>query len=332
MLGVIDAADPRELDVALAQLAGGLAGSLGRLREELLDILARIEAGLDFVEDDIEFVTTDEIDRALSRACAAATELLGRMSSRGATADAVRAVLVGSPNVGKSSLFNAHVGDGAAIVSARSGTTRDFLIGRVDLDGVVCELIDTAGVDLRHIDGVDEHDAAATATADIAAAAQRQSLQQHKSAHVRVLCLDSSRALNDWERAELRRTAPSRTLVALTKCDQPRKIETLGDAVATSSLTGQGLDELRRRLREAVVAARHFDADVVGTTAVRCHDSLRRASAALAQARETLHDRAGEELVAAEIRLALDELGQVTGAVYSDDVLDRIFSRFCIGK
>jgi tRNA modification GTPase len=331
VLGVVDAVDRRELNVALAQLAGGLSGALQDLRDELLDILARIEAGLDFVEEEIEFVTTGEIDRALSRADAAASGLLRRMSSRGAIGDAVRAVLVGSPNVGKSSLFNALVGDAAAIVSTTAGTTRDFLIGRVDLDGVVCELIDTAGVNPGHLDGPAQQDLSAMATSDIAAAAQYQSFQQHASAHVRILCLDSSRMLNDWERAELHRTGPH-SLVALTKCDRPLKIESLDSAIATSSLTDQGLDELRRRLRETVVAAQHVDADVVGATAVRCHDSLRRASAALAQAREMLHDRVGEELIAAEIRLALDELGHVTGAVYSDDVLDRIFSRFCIGK
>ena len=331
VLGVVDAADPRELDVALAQMAGGLAGSLHRVRDELLDLLAQIEAGLDFVEEDIEFVAATEVERCLAAASATVSELLGRMSTRDATSDAVRAVLVGSPNVGKSSLFNALVGDSAAIVSEAAGTTRDFLIGQVNLDGITCRLIDTAGIDPEMRDQAKENETAIDATA------QRFAAEQHQAAHVCVLCLDASRGLNDWERAELLRGAPEQMVVALTKCDRPRGIEHLpelpAEAIATSSLTGQGIEALRRRLRETVIAAaRHADADVVGATALRCHDSLRRTAVALEQARQMVQRREGEELVASEIRLALDELGQVSGAVYNDDVLDRIFSRFCIGK
>lgn len=330
VLGVVDAADPRALDVALQQMAGGLAKSLHRVREELLDLVAHIEAGLDFAEEDIEFVSPAEIDRCLVAANDAVSDLLGRMSTRDATGDAVRAALIGSPNVGKSSLFNALLSDSSAIVSPAAGTTRDFLLGQVDLDGVACRLIDTAGIDRDELVEVPE------TAASIDEMAQRAAKQQHQSTHVRVFCLDSSRTLNDWEQAELRSNTSTARLVVLTKCDQPCRIDIPStpnvEVVATSSRTGQGMDDLRRRLRELVIAARHADSDVVGATAIRCHDSLRRTAAALGQAREMVRRRNGEELVAAEIRLALDELGQVSGAVYNDDVLDRIFSRFCIGK
>ena len=330
VLGVVDAADPRALDIALQQMAGGLARSLHRVREGLLDLVAHIEAGLDFAEENIEFVSPAEIDRCLVVASDAVADLLGRMSTRDATGDAVRAALIGSPNVGKSSLFNALLSDSAAIVASAAGTTRDFLIGQLELDGVACRLIDTAGIDRDDLEGVPE------AAASIDELAQRAANQQHQSTHVRVLCLDSSRPLNGWEQAELRSATSTVTLVVLTKCDQPRRVAnpspSNAEFVATSSRTGQGMDDLRRRLHELVLAARHADSDVVGATAIRCHDSLRRTAVALAQAREMVRRREGEELVAAEIRLALDELGQVSGAVYNDDVLDRIFSRFCIGK
>jgi len=330
VLGVVDAADPRALDVALQQMAGGLAKSLHRVREELLDLVAHIEASLDFAEEDIEFVSPAEIDRCLVAASDAVSDLLGRMSTRDATGDAVRAALIGSPNVGKSSLFNALVSDSAAIVSPTAGTTRDFLLGQVDLDGVACRLIDTAGIDR------DESGATTAIGTGIDLIAQQAAAQQHQSAQVHVFCLDSSRPLNDWEQAELRRATSTVTLVALTKCDRPRRIDIpwnpKAEIVTTSSRTGQGMDDLRRRLRQLVLTARHVDSDVVGATAVRCHDSLHRTAVALAQARELVRRSDGEELVAAEIRLALDELGQISGAVYNDDVLDRIFSRFCIGK
>ena len=120
--------------------------------------------------------------------------------------------------------------------------------------------------------------------------------------------------------------------MAFTKVDQQRAAAHVDDAVATSSTTGQGLDELCQRLLAIALERGGDTSDVIAATAARCHDSVRRAAAALALAVEFVDNSAGEELVAAELRAAIDELGQVVGAVYTDDLLDRIFSRFCIGK
>jgi tRNA modification GTPase len=148
---------------------------------------------------------------------------------------------------------------------------------------------------------------------------------------VQVLCIDSTRTTDDWERSELDRATDSRRIVALTKCDAPRRIDCTHPALETSSLTGAGIDTLRRELRRAVLATSKGGGDVVAATASRCADSLRLAGECLQRAREIVF-AGGEELIAAEVRVALDELGKVVGAVYTDDILDRIFSRFCIGK
>ncbi len=350
VLGVIDAADPRDLEIALAQLAGGLSEPLGRLRDRLLDLLAHLEVGFDFADEDLPFITQDALEGQLAAAQETVEHLGRRMTSRQASSDLPRVVLAGWPNTGKSSLFNALAGRGAAIVSEHPGTTRDYLSAELDFHGQKCVLIDTAGV-------ADQADEATGPDA----AAQTAATEQTRRADVRLLCLDSSRPLNAWEREQLAEDAGHRVVV-LTKVDTPRPIGLDVSSVPTSSpgkgdrhllceapegpfrqkvpvpfsrtssFTGEGIDELRQQIAEAVLAARWSANDVVPGTAARCQESLRLAAECLARARDLLQARLGEELVAAEVRLALDELGRVVGAVYTEDLLQRVFSRFCVGK
>jgi tRNA modification GTPase len=350
VLGVVDAASPRQFDVALAQLAGGLAGPLHRLRDRLLDLLAHLEAGFDFPDEDLPFIPRGELTHALAQAAQTVAGLARQMASRREAAERARVVLVGWPNTGKSSLFNALAGRMGALVSEHPGTTRDYLTAELDLDGAKCLLVDTAGVD-RAAQGPD---------ADLRRAAQAASDEQSRAADLRVLCIDATRPLNRWEREELAGDAPG-CIVVLTKIDlagaKPghrsdsgervgcvkRTISFVaqtrgafpapyGRAIATSSLTGEGIDALRDRLRDAVLTLAASGGDVVASTAVRCGESLRLAAGSLDRARQLVDRRMGEELVAAEVRIALEELGKTVGAVYTDDVLDRVFSRFCIGK
>jgi tRNA modification GTPase len=155
--------------------------------------------------------------------------------------------------------------------------------------------------------------------------------QQSTAADLKLLCIDSTRDLSAWEVTELERP-DDRRLVVGTKCDaQPNSPDLQPFAIRTSSLTGQGLAELK-----AVIAtrlnARHSEYGAIAATADRCAESLRLAAEALQRAAEFATAASGDELIAAEVRLALEELGHVTGAIYTEDILDRVFSRFCIGK
>ena len=320
VLGVIDAADRRELDAALLQLAGGLGASLTALRDRLLDLLAHLEAGLDFVEEDIEFISAGQLAAEIGEAQTIVAGLAERMAARGEAIDCPRVALVGWPNVGKSSLFNALAGADRAIVSPQPGATRDYLSARILLGGRTCELVDTAGVE-------------PTPQCEIAAAAQSASSGERQRATVELVCLDGTRKLNDWERGRLASAAADRrSLLVVTKADAPRVLADLPGAIETSSATGQGLDALRERIAERLHQALPADDGIVLSTSLRCRESLRLAADSLARAGEIARRSLGEELAAAELRIALDQLGQVVGAVYADDVLDRIFSRFCIGK
>ncbi len=321
VLGIVDAAGPESFDVALEQLAGGLGSRLHRVRDALLDLLAELEAGFDFADEDLAFISQKQLMRQLAEAAETVAKLARQMDSRRLATERVRAVLAGWPNVGKSSLFNALAGKMGALVSDHPGTTRDYLTAELELDGATCLLIDTAGVE----------PGPAGADRPVRLAAQAAALEQSRQADVEVFCLDSTRAVNAWERARLAQDRAGRLLV-LTKVDLPQRTDFSGGAVRTSSVTGEGLDALRARLREAVVTAGTAGLDVVPNTAVRCHESLRLSAESLERARQLVGTDGGEELVAAEIRVALEALGKVVGAVYTDDILDRIFSRFCIGK
>jgi tRNA modification GTPase len=351
VLGVIDAADPRELSIALGQLAGGLARPLHRLRETLLDLLAHLEAGFDFADEDLPFITRDDLQRGLAEAEGQLAAVEAQMASRGESAGMARAVLTGEPNTGKSSLFNALAGTPAALVSDRPGTTRDYLTADLDLDGVRCRLIDTAGASTAP-------PLAASPACKIDSAARSAAAAQCHAADVRVLCLDSTHPPSAGESDQLRDEMDRKRIVVLTKCDLPPAADSpraekgtvpicaqhppgrFGKwglspfpppAVRTSSVTGEGLDALRAQLRQSALGGGGGRSEVLAATAARCRDSLRLAGESLGRARRVAA-AAQDELAAAEIRVALDELGKITGAVYTDDVLDRIFSRFCVGK
>jgi tRNA modification GTPase len=325
VLAVIDAHDDRHLHTALAQLAGGLSQPLNDLRDQLLDLLAELEAGLDFVEEDIEFITQADLGARVSAAYQMTGALIDKMSARSIDHHDYRAVLTGAPNVGKSSLLNAIAERSAAIVSEQAGTTRDYVSTTLELDGVECSLLDTAGVDRSdRISGPD-------------LVAQDMTTEQIEQAHLCLICLDASRPLNAIDRQILARHADTDMgLIVLTKADLPPKLNFDADTwqhetIHTSSTTGTGLAELKRAIRTRLVGGQGNDA-VVASTAARCRESLRRTADSLRRARDLVATATGDEFVATELRVALDELGQVVGATYTDDILDRIFGRFCIGK
>ncbi|MEM9185705.1 MAG: GTPase [Planctomycetota bacterium] len=324
VLGVIDAPNAGGLRAALGQLAGGLSQPLHAVREDVIQLLAEIEAGLDFVdEEDVRFIEPDELLRRVETALAAVESASSQASRRGQRGALPRVALVGPPNAGKSSLFNAilagwprggdddgHAAPAGAIVSPLAGTTRDSVAAEVHFRGTRFMLIDTAG---RGVDAL-----------GIDALAARHANRDAGGADLRLVCEPVGSEASP---------APvtSDGLRVVTQVDRLPAGSTLPPGVPTSSLTGEGIADLM-----AAVAARLGSADAAATgfvaaTAERCRQSLTDAAARLAAAIAVA--RADQpELVAFELRSALDCLGEVTGAVVTDDLLDRVFSQFCIGK
>jgi len=308
VLGVIDARNQGQLDAALEQLAGGLAAPITALRDRLLDLLAHLEANFDFVDEaDVDPLGRSHLADELDRSAEVLDGLADRLGSRDRAEGHPRVVLAGAPNAGKSRLFNALLQDDHAIVSPHAGTTRDYLTALCDCDGLVVELIDTAGAEAP----VDP----------ITAEAQGLRASEIDRADLVLACAstDLAESFHDDERS----------LKVWTKADLGPPPD--GDWLATSAQTGEGVEQLRGAIAEAL-RRRERESDLPTTTAARCRDSLTRAAAALRDAAAAMILDAGDELIALDLRLCLDELGKVTGAIVTDDVLDRIFQRFCIGK
>jgi tRNA modification GTPase len=358
VLGIIEAGNREELRQALAQLAGGVTRPLEALREDLLNLLADIEAGLDFSDEDIHFVEADEMLNRLTKALARLELLRKQLEQRGTADRPFRVVLVGRPNAGKSSLFNALASEGtasvsegtqSALVSDQPGTTRDYLVRSLEHDGIRLELVDTAGWQSfasptpppfqghEPVAGEEERlglrvGAGVRATIDESAVdtieKQAQILGREQAEHgdLLLLCLEAGQPQHENETHFLTRQGPPAVVGVATKCDLATPPP---ERLATSAATGAGINCLRTFLFER---ARSRAAPALAPSHSRCRhhvgsciDHLRHAHQAV------LFDEAAEGL-ALHLRGALDELGQLVGAVYTDDLLDRIFSRFCIGK
>lgn len=326
VLGVIDAADHIELNLALSQLAGGVSTHIEQARLNLLELLAELEAGLDFVEEDIEFIDRETLTSRLREIRTFCEQLYADSSERMESKGHLAVVLAGLPNAGKSTLYNALVGNAqAALVSEVEGTTRDYLVTHLNWDGQQIQLIDTAGIE--------------SGDNEISVSAQNYRQQQITRADLIVWCSasDLKSELKDKDRLQSERLTKIQNVITIqTKSDlspAPSHSHVPVDYdIELSATQGAGLESLKKLILSRVAEYRRGSRFLIGSTASRCRESLRMAAQSLQAAEEAATQQLGEELVAIEIREALQNLGYIVGQVYTDDILDRIFSKFCIGK
>ncbi|OGS24351.1 MAG: tRNA uridine-5-carboxymethylaminomethyl(34) synthesis GTPase MnmE [Elusimicrobia bacterium RIFOXYB2_FULL_50_12] len=319
----------RAARAAANQLQGTLSNMIGAWRAKLLDLAARVEAALDYAEEDISFATRDEIRAALEQlagelAGLRATAARGRILREGA-----RVAIVGAPNTGKSSLLNALLLRERSIVTDIAGTTRDLIEESLDIGGIPVVIIDTAGLRRHTDDPVEkiglERTAGCMAQADII-----------------LWILDSSRPFCEHERhiGELlgNCAADKKILLILNKCDLPPAItrgdaETLfpgaKDVISISALNRIGLETFERALALALDAEGPDEPVLVNARQGR---ALEQAGQAASNALEALDADESEELIAFHLREALNALGNITGETTPEEILSQIFEKFCVGK
>jgi tRNA modification GTPase len=308
--------------VAFAQAEGALSRRLAPLRERLVDLMARIEAAVEFVDEAETHLPAGALGKGIAAARDECDRLLsgfvrGRVVREGATL-----VITGRPNVGKSSLFNQLLARERAIVTEIPGTTRDTLEEQIDLGGIPVRLVDTAG--LREV--VDP----------VEGEGVRRARAAREEADVVLLVLEGSTAPTDEEREVLEEIEGTddggRTLVVVNKIDLPRAKEAPSPpgALDVSALTGEGLDALREAVRERLVGAGPLEDPVL--TDARHARALEGARNALERAAGAAAAGSSEELVVEDLRDAMHNLGAITGEMSPDELYDRIFSTFCIGK
>lgn len=301
--------------IAAQQVEGSVSRRIHPIKEQLLELIARLEAGIDFAEDDVSVAPPEEILRRIQpveRALAAliATFDYGRLVHSGITL-----AIVGRPNVGKSSLFNRLLEQDRAIVTEIAGTTRDLVSEVASIGGIPVKFVDTAGIragqDLVEKLGIE------------------RSYQAMADADITIVVLDLSEPVQADDRALIERAKQQgRYILVGNKCDLPRGDEPPEPFTAVSAITGEGIGHLRDLIAPA--AAHEQEAGFI--TSVRHAELLREAVEALAQARTAAGLGIPHEMLLLDLYAALRPIDAITGATTADDILNRIFSTFCIGK
>ena len=315
-------------ELALSQLAGTLSQRLAVIEEGIVDATAETEARVDFAEDVGGIEVPPHVVAAIESADAALAALLEGSDYARAVREGIRVPVIGRPNAGKSSLFNALLGENRAIVAAIPGTTRDRVSEAIELAGVRVTLSDTAGL---------------RATRDtVESLGIERTRDAIAESRLTLWVVDAAAPLGEADHEIATTLIGRRVLVALNKSDLPRRAEvgrieewldgSPRETVAVSARCGDGMDALRAALAGLLGIGGPPAAIALAVANPRHVESLRCARGALRRAREAAERGAPGEIVALELRESLEAIGEVTGRSASEELLDRIFQRFCIGK
>jgi tRNA modification GTPase len=334
VLDTIQANSLHSLKLAQEHLQGGLSGVIQGHRDALVKLLAHVEAGMDFGEEDIQFIEQDELKEKLRKMVGGIEKLIESAQEGRIIREGIRTVILGRPNVGKSSLLNAILDVDRAIVSQIPGTTRDVLEESVMVEGVMIRLFDTAG--LRET--TDELEQAGMSRAEAAI----------KQADVLVMAFDQSQSLTEKDVDFIKQYRQKPRVMILNKHDLPPKVsledfqaivrqyEThvvqATEFVQACAVTGEGIDQVKRTIKKLAVGHRYEAGDSVLVSRLRHKVLLQQAAEALHNALTAIDDTQSAECVALELRMALSALGEIVGTVTNEDILDQIFREFCIGK
>jgi tRNA modification GTPase len=307
---------------AASQMGGALSRRVLPVKQSLVDLIALLEAGIDFGEDDVDVTPQDEIARRIDELTPPLLKLEASFSRGRIVHDGLTLAIVGRPNAGKSSLFNRLVERERAIVTATPGTTRDTVSERISLDGIPLELVDTAG--LREAQGEAEQ---------MGIVRSREALAD---ADLVLIVLDATQQLNDEERRLLAEVQGRPALVALNKSDlaspliPPATVLEEIPTIATSALTGDGIPLLRERILALASGGAASEPGML--TSLRHHQAVTTAISAINDAASANASRIPHEMILLDLYRSLWALDSLTGQTTSDDILNLIFSTFCIGK
>lgn len=330
---LIHARSRKAVEAANQQLEGALGRHIQEFRRQIIDATAMVELELDFVEEDVEFADKKQLGRLLREVNAEIGRLLETYESGRLVKHGVQTVFVGRPNAGKSTLLNTLMGKDRAIVSKTAGTTRDVIDVDWSYDGLTFTLIDTAGLretaDEIESEGVRRSESA-VAKSDLILYLKDAS-EPTDEEEMRLLKRIEERA----EGKVLLKVGTKQDLVANRK-DGGKDELSNGDSewcdMMISAKEGTGIEELKKRMRSEVLKNREIDTGKLLITSSRHRDALEKAREHVRQALQALEDGMTGDFLSIDLRAALSELGTITGEITTEDLLDSIFSRFCIGK
>lgn len=320
---IIHAKSAKAIDAAHQQLEGRLGEHIKQFRQEIIDATAMIELELDFIEEDVEFANKEELMKLLIDLTSEIEQLLHTYETGRLVKDGVKTVLIGRPNAGKSTLLNTLVGIDRAIVTNIAGTTRDTIDVDWNYEGLLFKLIDTAG--LRDTEDIVE------------AEGVKRSQQALENADLVVYLKDLSYPFLEDEKKEIvsyqRKADETPFILVGTKADIELDTEWRTEFdIKISAKEGDQIHTLKSLLKKRALENKHYDASSLLVTSTRHRDALIKANKQVKAAIHGLKQGMTGDFISIDLRVALNELGTITGEITNEHVLDSIFSRFCIGK
>jgi tRNA modification GTPase len=326
IMDLINAQSERGLQLASNQIHGRLRAEIERLRQKAVDILAHIEVAIDFPEEEFSLLHREETaGRVQKDLLDPVSRILSGYEERKLWMEGVKTVIVGRVNAGKSSLLNRLLNEEKAMVTPIPGTTRDIIESTIHMEGIPLHLMDTAG--FRKVRGKLEQ------------LGIHRAEQKMKEADLVLLVIDQSHPLHPEDLDLLARVRNKRAVVVLNKIDLPARVN--GEALETmavglprvriSALKGEGIEELRKAIRDVITSG--IDTTDLGVApSLRHKEALDRASGHFENTVSNLREGLPFEIIAADLQEGLESLGEIIGETTNEEVLDRIFSQFCIGK
>ncbi|MBV9506657.1 MAG: tRNA uridine-5-carboxymethylaminomethyl(34) synthesis GTPase MnmE [Acidobacteriia bacterium] len=316
---LIEATTLYQARVAARQSGGSVSRCLAPVKEQLIELIALLEAGIDFAEDDVSVAPTAEIVRRVDPIRAGVDRLLASFQFGQVVREGFSLAIVGRPNVGKSSLFNRLLEQDRAIVTEIAGTTRDLVSETAAIGGIPVKLYDTAGIrvtpELVESRGIE------------------RSYQAMADADLTVVVIDLSQPEEPEDRELIARAASQgRRLVAANKSDLPLLREAPEGVIPVSALTGEGIPALRKAILGAISPGGEWEQETGLITSLRHEQLLRESAAYLQKARDAAQASIPHEMLLLDLYASLEPLDALTGATTADDILNRIFATFCIGK
>ncbi len=324
VLDLIHARTKTGMQLAVGQVRGELSKWMEELREELIGIMVQVEAAIDFPEEELELLKRDELAGKIGSLMRKISVIIDSYEWGRLYREGVRVCIAGRPNVGKSSLLNALLGEERVIVTPIPGTTRDFIEESLNLDGLRIVLWDTAGIR----EGKDEMEKAGVGF----------SLKKLAEAQGFILVLDGSSPLTQEDRAIMAQVHGKKGIMVVNKSDLPNKLpikelKCLAPShkvISISAKNCEGINELKKTLRSCFLGE-HPEPEIVVTN-LRHKTALDKSATSLLEASKSLRREMPPEMVAVDLQDANQYLGEVTGIITNNDILERVFSQFCIGK
>ncbi len=305
--------------LAINEISGNVSKKIVDLRKRIIDLIANVEVNIDYPEyEDIEVVTLSKIKGEIKVIKDELLSILKLSEDGKILKDGIKTVILGKPNVGKSSLLNALLEEEKAIVTSVKGTTRDIVEGSIIIGGIKLNLIDTAGI--------------RKSSDEVERIGIEKSLRLINEAELVLLVLDGSEELTDEDKFLLNETSDKKRIVIVNKADLERKNKYDGEVICLSTKTGEGTYDLKEKIKALFNVGSFMNKDLTFFTNARQISLLKLALEAIKEVELGVNAGMEIDMIEMDLKQACERLGDVVGANYSEDLLDNLFSQFCLGK